>query len=33
LGEIKQAQANLEKAVKRNPNFGPAVEALEQIRT
>ena len=32
LGDLKQAQTDLEDAVKRNPNFGPALEALEEIR-
>ena len=33
LGELEQAKADLERAVKRNPNFDPAIEALEQFRT
>ena len=30
LGELEQAKSDLERAVKRNPNFDPAVDALEQ---
>ena len=33
LGELEQAKADMERAVKRNPNFDPAVEALEQFRS
>jgi tetratricopeptide (TPR) repeat protein len=31
LGEISQATSDLERAVKRNPNYAPAVEALAQL--
>jgi tetratricopeptide (TPR) repeat protein len=33
LGEDKAAQDNLEKAVRFNPNFNPAVEVLEQLNS
>jgi hypothetical protein len=31
LGNIRQAESDFERAVKRNPNFSPAVEALAQL--
>ncbi len=31
LGDIEQARSDLQKAVKRNPNFSPAAEALAQL--
>ncbi|MGD8585659.1 MAG: C39 family peptidase [Chloroflexota bacterium] len=33
LGNVAQTQTDLEKAVRRNPNFTPAVEALAQLDT
>jgi hypothetical protein len=33
LGDAEQARADLQKAVKRNPNFAPAAKALAQLDT
>ncbi|MGD2076979.1 MAG: C39 family peptidase [Chloroflexota bacterium] len=33
LGQVEQAESDLERAVRRNPNYTPAAEALAQLET